>query len=243
MLVFIAFNTNPIMQAKDDIVKAILGSLPTPGSEDQDGLPSFEQAIFQAENFIRAVRRNVTGERRSNTPLTVLLCRLIGRSHGLLPWLLSTLLRSLLSLCLEISTTCSQGYFFSTVRSLSPLMCGETRIPWNLTRVLPPVFLACLSQPLNGFLSNNWEKFASANYFDDSGLFLATVYSLPLIVNCMLALVSRLNFHYCIPPPMSSKLPSLDSGSRSASNVYNARQRKAQAAGKSSEGKEKCKKE
>ncbi|CAO3668645.1 unnamed protein product [Umbelopsis ramanniana] len=85
------------MQAQDDIVKAILSSLPTSGSGDQEGLPSFEHAIFQAENFIRA--------------------------------------------------------------------------------------------PLNGFLSNNWEQFASANYFDDSGLFLATVYSLPLIINSMLALV------------------------------------------------------
>ena len=46
------------MQAQDDIVKAILSSLPTAGSGDQDGLPSFEQAIFQAENFIRAVRSN-----------------------------------------------------------------------------------------------------------------------------------------------------------------------------------------
>ncbi|KAJ2961945.1 hypothetical protein NQZ79_g2859 [Umbelopsis isabellina] len=51
------------------------------------------------------------------------------------------------------------------------------------------IFLAMLSQPLNSFLSNHWQSFASANYFDESGLFLATVYSLPLIINSIIALI------------------------------------------------------
>lgn len=51
------------------------------------------------------------------------------------------------------------------------------------------IFLAMLSQPINSFLSNNWQSFASADYFDESGLFLATVYSLPLIINSIIALI------------------------------------------------------
>ncbi|KAG2177745.1 hypothetical protein INT43_002992 [Umbelopsis isabellina] len=51
------------------------------------------------------------------------------------------------------------------------------------------IFLAMLSQPINSFLSKNWQSFASANYFDESGLFLATVYSLPLIINSIIALI------------------------------------------------------
>ncbi|KAM3578341.1 Transmembrane protein 18 [Umbelopsis sp. WA50703] len=51
------------------------------------------------------------------------------------------------------------------------------------------IFLAILSQPLNSFLSGNWQSFASADYFDESGLFLATVYSLPLIINSIIALI------------------------------------------------------
>jgi hypothetical protein len=70
---FIGFNTDPAMQAQDDIVKAILSSLPTSGSGDQDGLPSLEQAILQAENFIRAVSISLLLQNadRTHTPLTL----------------------------------------------------------------------------------------------------------------------------------------------------------------------------
>ncbi|KAI9289795.1 transmembrane protein 18-domain-containing protein [Umbelopsis sp. AD052] len=126
------------MQAHDDIVKAILSSLPTSGSGDKDGLPSFEQAIYQAENFIRAIDWSQ-------------------------PWLIALVAFH--------------------VTSFLALILSRNK------HDLLSVFLACLSQPLNAFLSSNWEQFASANYFDDSGLFLATVYSLPLIINSILALV------------------------------------------------------
>ncbi|KAG2187851.1 hypothetical protein INT44_000601 [Umbelopsis vinacea] len=132
------------MQAHDDIVKAILSSLPTSGSGDKDGLPSFEQAVYQAENFIRAIDWSQ-------------------------PWLIALVafhVTSFLALILS--------------RNKHDLLSGL---------LFFFIFLACLSQPLNAFLSSNWEQFASANYFDDSGLFLATVYSLPLIINCILALV------------------------------------------------------
>ncbi|GAB5591879.1 hypothetical protein Unana1_06779 [Umbelopsis nana] len=46
-----------------------------------------------------------------------------------------------------------------------------------------------IGAPLNELAAKNWDQFASANYFDESGMFLATVYSLPLILNCVLALV------------------------------------------------------
>ncbi|KAH8552346.1 transmembrane protein 18-domain-containing protein [Umbelopsis sp. PMI_123] len=132
------------MQSQHDIVKAILGSLKNPGSGEHDALPSFEQAIFQAENFIRAIDWSQ-------------------------PWLLGLV----------------------TFHVTSFLVLIMSRNKHNLLSGLLffYLFLACLSQPLNQFLSNNWDQFASANYFDDSGLFLATVYSLPLIINSILALV------------------------------------------------------
>ncbi|KAI9302621.1 transmembrane protein 18-domain-containing protein [Cunninghamella echinulata] len=43
--------------------------------------------------------------------------------------------------------------------------------------------LAALTQPLNQYGGNHWQSFASANYFDESGIFIVSLYAFPLILN------------------------------------------------------------
>ena len=49
--------------------------------------------------------------------------------------------------------------------------------------------MATLAKPLNDLGRNHWEKFASANYFDESGLFVVSIYALPLVFNSFVTLV------------------------------------------------------
>ncbi|KAI8084977.1 transmembrane protein 18-domain-containing protein [Halteromyces radiatus] len=49
--------------------------------------------------------------------------------------------------------------------------------------------LAALTQPLNQAGAIYWEQFAEANYFDDSGLFIVSLYAFPLIFNGFFCLV------------------------------------------------------
>jgi hypothetical protein len=83
---------------------------------------------------------------------------------------------------------------------------------------------------LNESLSKNWKQFASANYFDESGLFLATVYSLPLILNCVLALVSCRHLYLCQSLPASSHCIAL--GACAESNMHYASHSQEGTAGK-----------
>ncbi|SAM02617.1 hypothetical protein [Absidia glauca] len=50
--------------------------------------------------------------------------------------------------------------------------------------------LALLTQPLNQAGATYWEHFAAANYFDESGLFIVSLYAFPLIFNGFFSLVS-----------------------------------------------------
>jgi hypothetical protein len=52
------------------------------------------------------------------------------------------------------------------------------------------VGLALLTQPLNQAGATYWEHFAAANYFDESGLFIVSLYAFPLIFNGFFSLVS-----------------------------------------------------
>ncbi|KAG2220784.1 hypothetical protein INT45_012453, partial [Circinella minor] len=49
--------------------------------------------------------------------------------------------------------------------------------------------MATLAKPLNDLGRNHWENFASANYFDDSGLFIVSIYALPLVFNSFVTLI------------------------------------------------------
>ncbi|KAI8332605.1 transmembrane protein 18-domain-containing protein [Chlamydoabsidia padenii] len=49
--------------------------------------------------------------------------------------------------------------------------------------------LALLTQPLNQAGATYWNRFAAANYFDESGLFIVSLYAFPLIFNGFFSLV------------------------------------------------------
>ncbi|CAO3633534.1 unnamed protein product [Cunninghamella echinulata] len=49
--------------------------------------------------------------------------------------------------------------------------------------------LAALTQPLNQYGGLYWESFASANYFDESGIFIVSLYAFPLILNGFITLM------------------------------------------------------
>ncbi|XP_074263538.1 uncharacterized protein LOC141586263 isoform X1 [Silene latifolia] len=53
-----------------------------------------------------------------------------------------------------------------------------------------------LAERINRFLGNNWESFATQNYFDPLGLFFSVLWSGPLLIIAMLILVNSL-FSLC----------------------------------------------
>ena len=50
-------------------------------------------------------------------------------------------------------------------------------------------FLVLLAEYLNAFCAENWESFATQNYFDKHGSFAAVVYAAPLLVIALLQMV------------------------------------------------------
>ncbi|XP_030387512.1 transmembrane protein 18 [Scaptodrosophila lebanonensis] len=42
------------------------------------------------------------------------------------------------------------------------------------------------SENINEYAAHNWSAFTKQQYFDSNGLFISTVFSIPLLLNCML---------------------------------------------------------
>ncbi|ALC41449.1 CG30051 [Drosophila busckii] len=42
------------------------------------------------------------------------------------------------------------------------------------------------SESINEYAANNWRTFSKQQYFDSNGLFISTVFSIPILLNCML---------------------------------------------------------
>lgn len=42
------------------------------------------------------------------------------------------------------------------------------------------------SESINEYAAQNWKTFSKQQYFDDNGLFISTVFSIPILLNCML---------------------------------------------------------
>ncbi|XP_062132160.1 transmembrane protein 18 [Drosophila sulfurigaster albostrigata] len=42
------------------------------------------------------------------------------------------------------------------------------------------------SESINEYAAENWKTFSKQQYFDDNGLFISTVFSIPILLNCML---------------------------------------------------------
>lgn len=48
------------------------------------------------------------------------------------------------------------------------------------------VSMAYFSEPINEYAALNWKIFSKQQYFDSNGLFISTVFSMPILLNCML---------------------------------------------------------
>ncbi|XP_030560088.1 transmembrane protein 18 [Drosophila novamexicana] len=42
------------------------------------------------------------------------------------------------------------------------------------------------SESINEYAAQNWKTFSKQQYFDGNGLFISTVFSIPILLNCML---------------------------------------------------------
>ncbi len=50
--------------------------------------------------------------------------------------------------------------------------------------------LVLLAQRINRLASDHWQQFSTENYFDPEGFFISTVFSVPLVLNATVMLVS-----------------------------------------------------
>ena len=46
------------------------------------------------------------------------------------------------------------------------------------------------SEYINEWAATNWQRFSKQQYFDSNGFFISTVFSIPILLNCMLMIVS-----------------------------------------------------
>lgn len=52
------------------------------------------------------------------------------------------------------------------------------------------VSLVYFSETINTLAAEHWRLFSREQYFDSNGLFISTVFSIPILLNCMLMIVS-----------------------------------------------------
>uniref|UniRef100_A0A0K8TN79 Transmembrane protein 18 n=1 Tax=Tabanus bromius TaxID=304241 RepID=A0A0K8TN79_TABBR len=48
------------------------------------------------------------------------------------------------------------------------------------------LLMAYFSESINEYAAINWHLFSRQQYFDSNGLFISTVFSIPILLNCML---------------------------------------------------------
>lgn len=47
------------------------------------------------------------------------------------------------------------------------------------------------SQTINQYAAENWKRFSRQQYFDSQGMFISVVFSMPVLFNCMMMVVSK----------------------------------------------------
>lgn len=57
------------------------------------------------------------------------------------------------------------------------------------------VSVVYFSESINEYAAQNWKTFSKQQYFDGNGLFISTVFSIPILLNCMLLIVSWANVY------------------------------------------------
>ena len=55
--------------------------------------------------------------------------------------------------------------------------------------MFPSIVLVYLSETSNKYAAQHWKVFSSENYFDSNGLFISTVFSAPILMNCVVLIV------------------------------------------------------
>ncbi|KAI8427578.1 hypothetical protein MSG28_002076 [Choristoneura fumiferana] len=88
------------------------------------------------------------------------------------PWLIA-----LLSFHVIVTFTC-----FSTRN------CGNFQVMLFITLLL----LVYFSESINEVAAKNWALFSRQQYFDSKGLFISVVFSIPILLNCMIMVGSWL---------------------------------------------------
>ncbi|XP_055607007.1 transmembrane protein 18 [Uranotaenia lowii] len=66
--------------------------------------------------------------------------------------------------------------------------CGNFQVFLFLILLLMVYF----SESINEYAADNWRIFSKQQYFDDKGLFISIVFSVPILLNCMLMVGSWL---------------------------------------------------
>ena len=75
------------------------------------------------------------------------------------------------------------------------IVCALLTIFTRKTGVIQAVYFGILmllvlcAEQINTWAASNWQLFARQQYFDSNGLFISTVFSMPLLINCLVIVV------------------------------------------------------
>lgn len=84
------------------------------------------------------------------------------------------------------------------------------------------VLLVYFSENINELAAIHWRSFSRQQYFDSNGLFISTVFSIPILLNCMLMIVSATETtgNYCVQLKFDRKVGMRVNGMRSWEYVH-----------------------
>ncbi|XP_031638183.1 transmembrane protein 18 [Contarinia nasturtii] len=65
-------------------------------------------------------------------------------------------------------------------------VCTRNHSLFQMVLFLVLLLLVYFSETINELAARNWRTFSRQQYFDSNGLFISTVFSIPILLNCML---------------------------------------------------------
>ncbi|KAL5286719.1 TMEM18 family protein [Megaselia abdita] len=78
------------------------------------------------------------------------------------------------------------GLIFFHIFTTTTALLTRNRINFQVILFLTLLSMAYFSEPINEYAALNWKIFSKQQYFDSNGLFISTVFSMPILLNCML---------------------------------------------------------
>ena len=78
------------------------------------------------------------------------------------------------------------------------IVCAILTVVLRRTGVVQSVYFAVLivlvfcAEYINQWAASNWSLFSKQQYFDSNGLFISVVFSVPILINCLVILISWL---------------------------------------------------